>query len=227
MSELGHSGEPAEGAAVALLLIDIINDLDFPDAEELLGYAKPMAARIADLKRRAEIEGIPTIYVNDNFGHWRSDLQAQVKHAMSSPGKSITAMLQPGDDDYFVLKPMHSGFHGTALELLLKHLGVTRLILCGMATNICVLFTASDAYMRGYELWVPSDCVAANSEMLNHNALEQIRTVLKADIRASGERSLDDWDRAGVVRRDRLIHPESKVPSENIVHNRSARLQPQ
>jgi len=92
---------------------------------------------------------------------------------------------------------MHSGFYGTALELLLKHLNVRRLILCGMATNICVLFTASDAYMRGFELWTPANCVAANTRELSDNALHILRTVLKADTRSTTERDFDAWPNAG------------------------------
>jgi nicotinamidase-related amidase len=96
-------------------------------------------------------------------------------------------LLKPEEDDYFVLKPKHSGFYSTNLDILLRYLAVKRVIITGIATNICVLFTANDAYMRDFELLVPSDCVAANQEADNRYALEQIRTVLKADIKPSAE----------------------------------------
>jgi nicotinamidase-related amidase len=196
-------------AGIALLLIDVINDLDFPEGEELLKHAVPMAAQIAKLKRAASQKGIPCIYVNDNFGHWRSDLRAQVGHCLASPrGKKIASLVKPDDEDYFVLKPMHSGFHGTVLELLLKHLQVNKLVLCGLATNICVLFTANDAYMRGYELWIPHDCVAANDKTLHQSALREMETVLKADTRGSEERHLNDWTRARTAKRDQLVHSD-------------------
>lgn len=196
-----------KNARAALLLIDVVNDLQFPEGEQLLQQALPASLRIAALKKSAVERGVPVIYLNDNFGHWRSDLNAQVRHAQASPrGKQIIKDILPGEEDYFVLKPTHSGFHGTVLELLLKYLNVDRLILCGMATNICVLFTASDAYMRGYELWVPEDCVAANTKELSRNALQQMESVLKADTRSTDDRSLDEWRNQGVVNSDRLVH---------------------
>jgi len=193
----------------ALLLVDVINDLVFPEGEQLLAAALPTAKSINRLKAAATRREIPIIYANDNFGHWRSDFRAQVEHCLHDnvPGRAVAKDVTPGQDDYFVLKPMHSGFYGTALELLLRHLDVRRLILCGMATNICVFFTASDAYMRGFELWIPADCVAANSEQLSTEALSVMQTVLKADVRSSMERGLDDWDdpTSGTVKHDRLL----------------------
>lgn len=179
----------------ALLLIDVINDLDFDGADALLQQALPMAKRLADLKRQASRFEIPTVYVNDNFGQWRSDFRQTVEHCCdpSSRGAEISRMLRPGDSDYFVLKPMHSGFYATTLELLLEHLRVNTLILTGIATNICVLFTANDAYMRGYKLLVPSDCVAANSAKETEYSLLQMKNVLKVDIRQSIQVDLESF----------------------------------
>jgi nicotinamidase-related amidase len=184
-------GNAPDKSALALLLIDVINDLDFPGAAELLRYALPMARQIAALKERAKQHGIPVIYVNDNFGRWRSDFNAQVEHCLQDdvPGKPFVELLHPDDDDYFVLKPKHSGFFSTTLDTLLEYLGVKAVILTGIATNICVLFTANDAYMRDFQLVVPCDCVASNTEEDNQYALEQIRKVLKADTRPSAELS--------------------------------------
>jgi nicotinamidase-related amidase len=180
-------GNAPDKSATALLLIDVINDLEFPEGDELLRYALPAARRIAALAERARHAGVPVIYVNDNFGRWRSDLNAQVRHCLDDGvrGRPIAELLQPGDDDYFVLKPKHSGFYSTTLDTLLDYLGAKRVIITGFAANICVLFTANDAYMRDYELLVPADCVASNTEEENRNALEQMRRVLKADIRES------------------------------------------
>jgi nicotinamidase-related amidase len=90
------------------------------------------------------------------------------------------------------MKPTHSGFFSTTLDTLLKYLEVKIVILTGIASNICVLFTANDAYMRDLRLVVPSDCVAANTEEQNHYALEQMRTILKADIRPAADISFTD-----------------------------------
>jgi nicotinamidase-related amidase len=172
---------------VALLLIDVINDLDFDDVDDLLVQARPMAWRLADLKREAVRLGIPAIYVNDNFGQWQSDFRHTVEHccADGSRGRDISRALRPDAFDYFVLKPKHSGFYATTLDLLLEYLKVDTLILTGIAANICVLFTANDAYMRDYRLLVPSDCVASNTQEDRDYSLRQMETILKADIRQS------------------------------------------
>jgi nicotinamidase-related amidase len=182
-------GNAPDKSDVALILIDVINALDFAEGEQLLRNALPMAQRIAALKERARRHGVPAIYVNDNFGRWRSDFRAQVEHCLRDDvrGQPIAQQLRPHADDYFVLKPKHSGFFSTTLEILLEYLEVRTVILTGMAANICVLFTANDAYMRDFHLIVPADCVASNTEHENHYALEQIRVVLKADIRLSTE----------------------------------------
>ena len=180
-------GSAPDKSVVALLLIDVINDFDFPEAAELVRHALPMAERIAVLKQRAKENGIPVVYVNDNFGRWRSDFAAQVTHCLSdnNPGKAVVKLLKPDRDDYFVLKPKHSGFFSTTLDTLLEYLGVTTVVLTGLATNICVLFTANDAYMRDLHLVVPADCVASNTREENDYALQQMKEVLKADIRES------------------------------------------
>lgn len=171
----------------ALLLIDVINDLDFPGGEKLLRAALPAARRIAALRARARLARVPVLYVNDNFGQWRSDFRRQVEHCLAPdcPGGAIAKMLEPADEDYFVLKPMHSGFYSTTLEVLLKRLGSRRLILAGFATDLCVLYTANDAYMRDHELAVPRDCVAAETPARSRFALEHIRNRLKAEISPS------------------------------------------
>ena len=180
-------GNVPDKSPVALLLIDVINDLDFPEADSLLRRALPMAKRLAALKTRAEKHGCAIIYVNDNFGRWRSDFKSQVQHCLSDgvPGRKLAELLSPKDCDYFVLKPAHSGFYSTALEVLLKHLETKTLIITGVAANICVQFTANDAYLRGYRICVPSDCVASNTAKLTRDALEQMRTTLKADVMRS------------------------------------------
>jgi nicotinamidase-related amidase len=141
------------------------------------------------LKKRAKQEGVPVVYVNDNFGRWRSDFNAQVEHCLrdGARGKPVVELLRPEVNDYFVLKPKHSGFFSTTLDTLLEYLGTRTVVLAGLAANICVLFTANDAYMRDFQLMTPSDCVASNTEEENNYALEQMRKVLKADIRPSRE----------------------------------------
>src|ERR1043166_2455009 len=170
----------------ALLLIDGINDFDFPEADQLLKHARPMARNLWRLKRRAQKAGVPVIYVNDNFGRWKSDFRRTVDHCMlQGRGSDVVKLLQPEESDYFVLKPKHSGFFSTTLETLLRYLETQTLILTGIAGNFCVLFTANDAYMRDFDLFVPSDCTVSNTKKENDSALGLMRKFLKADTRRS------------------------------------------
>jgi nicotinamidase-related amidase len=180
-------GSAPDKSSVVLLLIDVINDLEFPGSIRLLRRALPAAKRIAALKKRARKHSIPVVYVNDNFGRWRSDFRRQVQHCIDDDvtGRPIATLLRPDDDDYFVLKPKHSGFFSTQLDILLDHLGAETLILTGFAGNLCVLYTANDAYMRDYNLIVPRDCVASETPAADRSALDHMRQWLKADTRAS------------------------------------------
>jgi nicotinamidase-related amidase len=186
-------GNVPDQADAALLLIDVVNDFEFEGGDLLLELALPVGKNIASLKRLAKQVGIPTIYVNDNFGKWQSDLNKIVSHCLEDGvrGEPFVRLVLPEEDDYFVLKPKHSGFYCTSLELLLEHLGAHSLILAGITGNNCVLFTANDAYMRDFKLVVPSDCSASQMQEDNENALKQMEKVLKADIRPSRELNLE------------------------------------
>jgi nicotinamidase-related amidase len=177
-------GNVPDKSPLVLLIIDMINDLDFPEGESLLAHAFPMSERLQSLKKRCKSAGIPAVYVNDNFGRWRSDFRAQVQHCLrdKSLGRPIAERLRPEEDDYFVLKPKHSGFYSTTLDVLLRYLGAKTLIITGIAGDNCVLFTASDAFLRDYRLLVPADCVASNTEADNERALAQMQATIKADI---------------------------------------------
>jgi nicotinamidase-related amidase len=179
-------GSAPDKHAFALLLIDVINDFDFPEADQLLKYARPMARNLLRLKQRAQKAGVPVIYVNDNFGRWKSDFRRTVDHcALHGRGSDVVKLLQPEESDYFVLKPKHSGFFSTTLETLLRYLETQTLILTGIAGNFCVLFTANDAYMRDFSLFVPSDCTVSNTKKENNSALRLMKKFLKVDTRSS------------------------------------------
>jgi len=198
-------------SSVALLLLDVINALEFEEANRILRYVPAMARRLAELKRRAKALGIPAIYVNDNYGRWQSDFSRLIEHCEEDdvPGREMVRILHPEADDYFVLKPKHSGFFSTTLDVLLDYVKARTLILTGVAGNICVLFTANDAYMRDFYLVVPSDCCASNEMHENEHALEQMRTVLKADITPSTELDLHELLRRG-GRDSRGLRPETQ-----------------
>jgi len=181
-----HGSAPDE-CRVVLLIIDMINAFDFSGAPAMLPRALAAAKATALLKAPAREAQVPVVYVNDNFGRWRSDFRSILSHCLREgvPGKPIAELLKPDEDDYFVLKPKHSGFQFTTLDVLLGHLGAETLVLTGVAGNFCVLFTAHDAYMRDYHLIVPSDCIASQTEADDRAALEHMAKVTKADTRAS------------------------------------------
>jgi len=176
-----HGGETRK-SPIALLLIDVINDMQFPEGHELLKQALPAARKIAALKKRAQSAGIPVIYVNDNFGRWQSDFKKLVQHCLRDGvcGEPVARLLAPEDDDYFVLKPKSSAFFDTTLHTLLRQLGVKTLVLTGFAADVCILFTAHDAHLRDYNIIVPADCVASNSKRETAMALKNIFKATRA-----------------------------------------------
>lgn len=147
-----------------LLIIDMINEFTFDSAEKLFPAIEQAAQNIALLKQQIKAAGWPVLYVNDNFGKWRSDFRTLVDRCLEGDcrGKRIAEVLRPQEDDYFVLKPKHSGFFATPLELLLHYLKVQQVILTGVAGDNCVLFTAADAYMRNFDVAVPADCIVSH-----------------------------------------------------------------
>jgi nicotinamidase-related amidase len=171
----------------------MINALEYDGSDRLLGAGIAAAERVSALKVRARAKGIPVIYANDNFGRWRSDFREVVEHCLRDDvvGRPIAERVIPEPDDYFVLKPKHSAFFATTLEVLLDYLGTKRLILTGIAADICVKFTALDAHMRDFELYVPADCVASESEEQTLETLEYLRRVCGVDTTPSPELDLD------------------------------------
>jgi nicotinamidase-related amidase len=182
-------GNVPESSPVAVLVVDVINDMEFDGGEELLENSLSMASSLASFLNRARAAGVPVIYVNDNFGKWRSDFRQQLGHVLEDGvrGEPIAKLLRPDEEDYFVLKAKHSGFYHTQLDLLIDYLQVRTMVLAGFQTDICVLFTASDAYMRDLEILVPSDCSAAATMEHHERGLEHMSRVLHAETRPSAE----------------------------------------
>lgn len=170
-----------------LLVVDFINPLSFDGAAALAPSALEAAKQTARLRARLSAEGIRTVYANDNYGEWTSDFKALWQHCRAAPGTAgkIAKLMAPRHEDFALLKPRHSAFYATPLDLLLDQLRCKRLILTGIAADSCILFSAMDAYLRGYSVCIPADCVAAESAAARDTALEQMARVLKADIRPS------------------------------------------
>lgn len=186
---------PVSGSGAALLILDMINRLEFPGAERLRPAAEAAADAILFLRDQADAAGVPVIYCNDNHGDWKDDRAGLVRSAgePGCPGQAIAARLAPRPDDYFVVKPQFSGFYATTLPAILPRLGIGRLVLTGLAADICVLFTAADAHMREYRLWTPADAVAGEDPQRTRWALDVMEHAMSAETRPTGDLSLTDW----------------------------------
>lgn len=179
---------PSTLAKHALLLIDLITDFDFDDGEQLWKQTQKIIDPLVLLIEKARLSDIPVVYVNDNYGHWKEDFDRQVSRVVASKlGRDIAGLIRPQKDDLYILKPQRSGFYETPLAVLLESMGISSLILAGITTDICVLFTAHDAYMRGFSIAVPPDCTAAVETGYKKQALELVERVAKADTRPSKE----------------------------------------
>jgi nicotinamidase-related amidase len=185
-------GNVQDRCPVALLLIDVLNGLRFEGSEAFAPRANAVCRRISALKAAATRHRIPSIYVNDNVGRWRSNVVEVIADSTKddAAGHTLSRLLVPSPDDYVVLKPKHSGFYSTPLDTLLTYLGPRRLVLTGLTTERCLLFTANDAFLRDYELFVPSDCTAAIDEGDHAAALRILERVLQADTTPSHELDL-------------------------------------
>ncbi len=198
-SEQGHAARtvehPPAAGGTALLIVDMFNTLDFEGGEAMLPAAIRAADAIASLREEAGRADVPVVYVNDNYDQWHSERSRLVAMCLDDgcPGRPLAERLEPRPDDYFVIKPQFSGFYSTNLPVLLPRLSVSRLILTGIAADICILFTAADAHMRQYDLWVPEDAVASPDPQRTDWALEIMRVSMKADTRATTDLPLGEW----------------------------------
>jgi nicotinamidase-related amidase len=190
-------GNVPDSCRVALLLVDVINDLRFPGNSSLVRNSARLGKRISRLKARCKKLGIPTIYVNDNRGKWRSNFTVVLSQCIDSnvPGHRMVPLLAPDDDDYIVLKPKNSAFYATPLDTILAYLETRVVILCGLATDACILTTAADLHVRDFHLVVPSDCVMATRPVDHRQALRLMeqnydaRTISSARLDLQGLRS--------------------------------------
>ncbi|WP_078394230.1 cysteine hydrolase family protein [Shouchella patagoniensis] len=167
-----------------LLIIDMINPFDFKGAEQLYPLAYKCAEQVAKLKKHMQDKGYPVIYVNDNYGDWKSEFTQVYNHIVNAglPGAPIAEILAPSEEEYSVLKPQFSGFFATPLDMLLKRMDAKTLIITGVVGNMCIEFTANDAYMLGYDLHIPKDGFASITEEEYDRSLDHFKTILKADV---------------------------------------------
>nr|WP_099158929.1 isochorismatase family cysteine hydrolase [Virgibacillus ndiopensis] len=165
----------------AVLFIDLINDFNFERSEKLLHHTKEILPHLQRLKAFAKKNNLPIIYVNDHYDLWQSDFKKIIDHCTNEYSHEVINAIKPDDDDYFFIKPKHSAFFQTPLQSLLTQLKKTHLILTGIAGDICILFSAKDAYMYEYSLHIPENCMASNEKQGNAYALYLMRSVMNAN----------------------------------------------
>ncbi|CAN5675608.1 cysteine hydrolase [soil metagenome] len=209
---------------IALLIVDMINDFEFEGGKKLFKNTCSIVEGVRDLKFRARRANVPVIYVNDGLNRWSEDRDMFLETVLagSAKAKEVVSEIRPMAGDYMIIKPQRSGFYGTSLGSLLLSLNVGRLIITGIATDICVLFTAHDAHMRGYSVSVPSDCAAAEADQFHRQALQLMERVAKIETAASdgisfGEPALPsvEVELAATIRSDRFVtrrHLVDKLP---------------
>jgi nicotinamidase-related amidase len=166
----------------ALVVIDMINPYEHEDADRLVDSVRDTLPTVVELLERAGAEDVPVVYVNDNFGSWRSNRDDLVASALRGRHPDLVEPIRPGPESLFVVKVRHSIFFQTPLEYLLSQQGIDRLVLVGQVTEQCVLYSALDAHLRHLEVCVPSDAVAHIHADLADAALRMMRINLGADI---------------------------------------------
>jgi nicotinamidase-related amidase len=175
---------PAAAHRAAVLVLDVLSDFEFPDGAHVRRALQARGDTLRGFLARARTHLGPLIYVNDNFGEWRSDAPALIARctAPRRAGAELVRTLIPAADDQIVLKPRHSAFFGTPLSALLAHRRVGTLVLTGVSIESCVWMTACDAHTRGFKLVIPADTVTGASTAAMRRTLQSLREVLGARV---------------------------------------------
>ncbi|WP_067730483.1 isochorismatase family cysteine hydrolase [Oceanobacillus damuensis] len=166
----------------AVVFVDIINDFKFDGGEDLYQNTKKILPNLIKLRQYAKDNGLPIIYVNDHYQLWQADFSKIIEKCKNEKSRDIIEPLTPDDRDYFLIKPQHSAFFQTPLQSLLTELERTHLIMAGIAGDICILFSAQDAYMNKFNVRIPENCMASELKENNDYALYLMHSVMNADI---------------------------------------------
>ncbi len=181
----------------ALLVLDVINDFEHADGDRLLASLSARVDALEDAIAHARRSGIDVIYVNDAQGRWDGERSLHVERALDGKGGDVIARVAPEPDDRFLFKGAYSAFDGTPLARLLDELGVTRIVLTGAATEMCVAQTAITAREAGLQVTVLRDACAAVDPEDERIALEYLERVTGSVILP-----VESW-RAGLEMRSR------------------------
>ncbi len=169
----------------ALIIVDMLNDFVRPGAVLEVPATRDILPGLQRRLESARQEGLPVIYLCD--AHAPDDAEfarmGWPPHAVrGTEGARVVAELAPRPGEAVVAKTTYSGFFGTDLDTLLRRRQIDELVLTGCVTNICILYTAADAAMRGYRVRVPASCVAALNDADGAFALRQMQHTLGIDV---------------------------------------------
>jgi nicotinamidase-related amidase len=171
----------------ALIVIDMLNAYEHADADALTRSVERSLPAMERLVRRARDDDVLTIYVNDNFGAWRSNREELLEAALNGRYGHLVEPVAPDDRALFVVKARHSIFFQTPLEYLLGQESVDRVVLIGQVTEQCILYSALDAYIRHLDVVVPRDAVAHIHDHLADAALELMEINMAAEVCVADE----------------------------------------
>ncbi|MEW6244759.1 MAG: isochorismatase family cysteine hydrolase [Bacillota bacterium] len=168
----------------ALLVVDMLYDFINEDGALYCGdSAKAIVDRVAWAIRSARERGEPVIFICDNHKEGDREFEMFPVHCIAgSRGAAILPEIAPEPGDHIIKKRRYSGFYGTDLDLTLREAGVEHVVLVGVCTNICVLYTAADARMRNYRVTVLKDAVASFDEGSHQWALKEMESTLGVEV---------------------------------------------
>lgn len=152
----------------AVLVVDMLKDFFGGGMTDPIGCerAASVIQPICDLTEKARMHGVPIVYVNDSFCSAEAEVDAHIRimgrHAViGTVGHEVVDELRPQGCDFIVDKKVYDGFYGTRLDMLLRELKVTDVIVTGIWINCCVFHTVMGAWCRRYGTILPLDCSEA------------------------------------------------------------------
>src|SRR3954447_19384785 len=160
----------------------MLNSYDHEDADRLAESVKEQLPAIVDLRRRAEEAGALVVYVNDNHDSWEAGREELIEKALEGKHPELVEPIAPREPVPFLAKGRHSAFYQTALDHLLSQAEIERLVLAGQVTEQCILYTALDAYIRGYDMVVPPDAVAHIDREFAEASLKMMESNMHAEL---------------------------------------------
>jgi nicotinamidase-related amidase len=171
-----------------VLVVDVLNAYEHPDADLLIPNVEPTIEPMSTLLKRArDADDVTVVYVNDNYGDFTAEFGDLVDSALAGRRPDLVSPIAPAPDSRKLTKVRHSAFYSTPLGYLLGRLGTKRVVITGQVTEQCILYTALDAYVRHFEVVIPPDTVAHIDADLGKAALKMMEQNMAATLCPAAE----------------------------------------